>query len=557
MKYIFNKSLKGSKMTWFAKFLTVFILTSLTACDSDFLEVTPSDSYTEAVVFSDVNLATAHVNYAYRLIPWGFRRPLQYARVSDEISGRGGGSSYWRILQGLATPTFNTLFNLWTGGANYAKWPAIKQCNEFLSKTEESDIDPEQLKRLRAEAKTIRAYAYFRLNTFYNGVPLITKPFNIDDDWKVPRDSYEDVMQFIFTELDAAIPDLPLTYGSPSENGRLTKGAAMAIKSRALLYYASPLFNPNNDMQRWQKAADAAKAVIDLGIYDLFPDYKLLFMEAGAWNSEVIWARPTNSNVDQEARIEQLFYPNGERGYGQVHPIQNLVDDYEMANGKKIEEEGSGYDPQNPYVNRDPRFYFTILYDGAPFRGRVIETFRPGGFDSPEGPISGWNASDTGYYPCKFITESYTGYGWETSNPPWIWFRYGEILLNYAEAMYKLGNEDACREYINKIRSRPGVEMPPVTESGEALWERYVNERRIEMVFEEARFYDVRRWKIAPVVLSEDRMKMDIYKDPATGVKSYTVNLLHTADFPESHYFGPIPQSEIDKNELLEQNPGY
>lgn len=536
----------------------ISLLVTFMACESDFLDITPKNSYTEAVVFDDPNLATAHLNYAYRLMRWGFLRPLQYARVSDEISGRGGGSSYWRILQGHATPTFTTLLNIWTrdGSYNFHKWPLIKQTNEFLEKTENSTIEEALLNRLRAEAKTLRAYAYFRLASFYGGVPLITKPFNLDDDWKVARNSYDEVMSFVFEELDQAIPYLPLKYDN-ANNGRVTKGVAMAIKARALLFYASPLNNPSNVKSRWQDAADAAKAVIDLNIYELYPNYKELFMEAGAWNQEIIWARPTNSDIDREARIEQLFYPNGWEGFGQVHPIQNLVDDFEMINGKKIDEEGSGYDPQNPYVNRDPRFYYTILYNGAPFKERTIETFLPDGKDSPGGTVSSWNATETGYYPNKFITEEKSGKGWETSNPPWIWFRYGEILLNYAEAMYNLGHEDVCRDYINMIRSRPSVNMPPVTESGEALWKRLVNERRIELVFEEHRFYDVRRWKIAEEVLSKDRTRMYIWKDPETGITSYEVRLLHTAHFPPHMYWAPIPQAEIDKNELLEQNPGY
>ena len=534
--------------------IIIFSLVLFSACE-DFLNVESRSSYTEDLVFNDPNLAQAHVNYAYKKIPWGFLRPLQVARVSDEISGRGGGASYWRILEGSATPTYTELLNIWTAGV-YSMWPVIKQANEFLAKTKESTLAPAILNQLTGEMKAIRAYSYFLLASFYGGVPLIVKPFGIADDWKVPRDSYDKIMQFVFDELDFAISVLPLDY-KIDEKGRVTKGAAMAMKTRALLFYASPLNNPANIKSRWQDAADAAKDVIDLGVYELYPDYQELFMEAGAWNSEVIWARPTNSELEHEARIEQLFYPNGFRGFGQVHPIQNLVDDYEMKNGKKIEEEGSGYDPQNPYVDRDPRFYYTILYNGAPFKERTIEVFTPGGQDGPDGAVSSWNATETGYYPRKFITEEVTGYGWETSNPPWIWYRYGEVLLNYAEAMFNLGNEEVAREYINKIRSRPSVDMPPVTESGEALWERLVNERRIELVFEENRFYDVRRWKIAEVAYSEDRMRMSVTKDTVTQVINYEVKLLHKADFPPRMYWAPIPQSEIEKNPLLVQNPGY
>ncbi|HZH72328.1 MAG TPA: RagB/SusD family nutrient uptake outer membrane protein, partial [Mariniphaga sp.] len=290
-------------------------------------------------------------------------------------------------------------------------------------------------------------------------------------------------------------------------------------------------------------------------------DYKELFTEAGGYNTpEVIWGRPFNIDVEVETLVERWLYPNGWLGFGHSHPLQNLIDDYEMSNGLKIEDAGSGYDPQNPYVNRDPRFYYTILYDGAPFKERTIETFTPGGLDSPDGIESAWNASETGYYPRKFIDEAECGCtstSSGSSSPTWIYFRYGEILLNYAEAMFMLGNEDVCREYINMVRNRPGVEMPPVTESGEALWERLVNERRIELVFEEHRYFDVVRWKVATEVFSQDRTRMLIQKDPATGVKTYTVDFFQPANFNEWNYLAPIPQIVIDQNSLIEQNPGY
>lgn len=557
MKWKANPLSKKMRATLFSMFCISIVISSLMISCDNVLDIAPSESYTEDVVFNDPNLATAAVNQAYRLIPWGFARPLQYARMSDEISGRGGAASYWRILQGDATPTFHTLLNNWSGGPRFAKYPSITAVNEFLANTEESEFDQALLARLRAEARVIRAYGYFRMNDMYGGVPLVTEPFALDDDWRIPRNSFEEVMDFVLSELDEVIDSdvLPLEYDQANK-GRVTKGTAMALKARALLHNASPLNNPTNDLSRWQAAADAAKAIIDLGQYELHPDYKTLFMEEGAWNSEIIWARPTNADIDRERRIEQLFYPNGWRGFGQVHPIQNLVDDFEMIDGV-LPKESPAYDPQDPYVDRDPRFYDTILYNGAPFKERTVETFIPGGQDSPDGSVSPWNATDTGYYPRKFITEEESGEGWETSNPPWIWFRYGEVLLNYAEAMFQLEDEETAREYINKIRSRPSVDMPPVTESGQALWDRLVHERRIELVFEEHRFWDVRRWKIAEDVLSRDRMRMFITRDPDTGEETYEERLLHEAYFPPHMYRAPVPQEEIDKNSLLEQNPGY
>src|SRR5690554_2594516 len=200
-------------MNWIKEFkytkmvLRVFLILCVfltISCNSDVLEIISKNSYTESVVFDDPSLATAHVNHAYRLIPWGFIRPLQYARMTDEISGRGGGSSYWRILEGHATPTFTTLLNIWTpdGSYNFSKWRPIKQANEFLAKTADSELDAVLLDRLRGEVKAIRAYAYFRLASFYGGVPLVTEPFDLNDEWNVSRNSYDELMTFVLRELD-------------------------------------------------------------------------------------------------------------------------------------------------------------------------------------------------------------------------------------------------------------------------------------------------------------------------------------------------------------------
>ncbi|MDD4591691.1 MAG: RagB/SusD family nutrient uptake outer membrane protein [Parabacteroides sp.] len=544
---------------------TLLIIGSFLASCGDVLEKYPTDSYSDAAVWQDAALAEAFANYAYKTIPFGFQnkhgwRFLPYANMSDECNSRNSWTNIQILIIGNASPSYSGPMDVWSG-PEWCYWEPISQANKFLDKIQESTGIKETLKnRLIAEMRVIRAYSYFKFTTHYGGVPLITQPFGLGDDFKIPRNSYDEVMKFVFDELEAAIPDLPLTY-SAAENGRVTKGAAMAIKARALLYYASPLNNPSNDKARWQAAANATKEIIDLGIYELHPDYKQLFQEAGGYNTkEVIWGRPQNDAVEQESMVERLLYPNGWLGFAHPHPLQNLIDDYEMSNGKKVNEASSGYNSQDPYVGRDPRFYYTILYDGAPFKERTIETFRPGGKDSPDGAESSWNASETSYYVRKFIDESQSGAtsGPDgSSSPTWIWYRYGEILLNYAEIMYMLGNETTCREFINLIRQRPGVNMPPVTESGNALWERYVNERRIELVFEEHRFFDVRRWKVAEDVFSKDRNRMDIQKNLVTGEKTYTVKFFQPAKFNPWNYLCPIPQEAIDQNSQIEQNPGY
>lgn len=516
------------------------------SCGDDFLERKPLDRLSEEDVWKDEKLIEAFVNKCYE-VRHGFLVNYYMMPLTDEAYRRGR-ETYHLINRGEITPSNMTALDHWESFYNI-----ITYTNIFFDKIDGAPVDEELKKRMSGEVKFLRAYSYFRLVSFYGGVPIITKVFGLDDDFIVKRNSYEECVDFIVGELDEAAGLLPLVHEQGNE-GRVTRGAALALKSRILLYAASPLNNPGNETGKWQAAADAAKAVIDLGIYELYPDYKSLFLIPD--NKEIIWSRKFNNSVQAETHVELHFYPNGSGGYGQVHPLHNLVEAYETANGK-LPEDDPDYDPQHPYVNRDPRFYDCILYDGAPWQNREIETFLPGGKDSNEG-TEGWNATYTGYYLRKFLDESILRpTNTNVGNTPWVFIRYGEILLNYAEAMYHLGREETAREYVNKVRSRESVQMPLVTESGSALLKRIQHERRIELVFEEHRFFDVRRWKIAMQTDNVDATKMSITHAAAAGEKTYKVEVFQERAFHERNYLVPIPQSEIERNPELEQNPGY
>lgn len=189
--------------------------------------------------------------------------------------------------------------------------------------------------------------------------------------------------------------------------------------------------------------------------------------------------------------------PNGYGGWGGNAPTQNLVDTYEMMDGQPITNPGSGYNPQNPYANRDPRLAATVLYNGAPYRGRAVETFRPGGLDSPDGPES-FNTSPTGYYLRKFINEARDLGASSSSQAPWIYFRLGEVLLNYAEAQNEAAGPDASvYRAINQVRARVSMPALPTVLTQAQMRERIRRERQVELAYEEHRYYDVRRWKIA------------------------------------------------------------
>jgi hypothetical protein len=556
MKIVYNTLNKVLK-SFFLRTVILILAVQLGSCKKNILDTNPLDKFSDKVVWKDASLMETYINNTYRVLPHGFQfGTRRLFCLSDESKPRGS-ASYSVINAGNITPSSLGPLDYWVGtSADPGYYKCITQCNVFLANVKEADFDSTLKNRMVGEMKTLRAFSYFRLISFFGGVPLITEPFALEDNFDIPRNSYDECMDFVIKELDEAISLLPLDYDAKNM-GRITRGAAMAIKSRALLYAASPLNNPSNDQGKWQKAADAAKAVIDLNKYQLYPDYKKMFMASGAYNSEMIWVRPFNHAVDPETiGIELRFYTNGFNGFGQIEPLQNLVDQYETLNGK-LPADDPDYDPQNPYVNRDPRFYATILYDGAPFKDRTIETFLPGGKDSKEGPVTPFNASESGYYVRKYIDESISNPNYvNASDPAWPFARYAEILLNYAEAEFHLGNEDVCREYINKVRSRPGVNMPPVTESGDALLKRLQNEDFIEFAFEAHRYFDVRRWKIAPDVLNEPAKGISITKE-SNGNKIFKVFTIEERHFSDKNYLVPIPQSEIDKDSKLEQNPGY
>lgn len=538
------------------------VIVGLNSCNDDFLELSPTDKISDGIVWGNVELVEAFISEAYRSLSMrtGFNSnnnngAFRLSQASDEGQRRFNVPMNFGILTPADMDGVSFEYvNYWRHYYDIINLSNIFFENVQGEKLEELEAqDGDKVKRMMGEMKFFRVYAYMRLNQLHGGVPLITKAFKLGDEYEMARSPYEEVLEFVVNELDEAAELLPLTYGS-SDVGRVTKGAALGMKSRALLYAASPLSNPDNDRSKWQAAADAAKTVIDLGIYSLYPNYKQQFVEK--YTEESIFFSLYNNQLERRHRIERELYPNGSQGYGQSGPSHNAVEKFETLNGL-LPENDPDYDPQNPYVNRDPRFYAVILYDGAPWLGREIETFLPGGMDSADGS-EGWNASWSGYYWRKFVDESVTvPIEANTSNATWTFMRYAEILLNYAEAQFYLGNEEAAREYINQVRSRPGVEMPPVTESGSALEERLRNERFVELIGEEHRFFDVRRWKIASETNNQPALRMRVVKDPQSGKKSYTVEVTEERKFLEHQYWMPIPQSEMERTLKLEQTPGY
>ena len=434
MKNIVNKILPVSLLLIFA----------LSGCDNNFLDITPTDRIAETTLIADSSLFQDFVINRYLGVrlqkkeaegtPPGFGRGFEYAlwsAVTDE-SMYTNDDNTWLIQRGQLSPE-----NLGIAGTIWGRsYRSIRECNYALSILPDVNISESSRARLEAELKFIRAYRYFDLVRNYGDVVLLgDKVYNLGDDFSdgeiYQKSSLSECSAYVAAQLTEAAADLPTSYSSTWGKGRATKGAALALKARMLLYDASPLYNNGSSVtSKWTAAAAAAKAVMDMHIYDLYSDYKSLFLSRD--NNESIFTRYYVTGA-RHVCLEIAYGPNGYGGWGGVTPLQNLVDAYEMDNGLPIDDPSSGYDDQNPYVNRDPRFYATILYNGAAYRGRQVETFIPGGKDSKDGS-SNWNTSKTGYYLRKWMDDNNPiNNPWNVAGlQPWPYIRYAEVLLNYA-----------------------------------------------------------------------------------------------------------------------------
>lgn len=536
----------------------IYILVAILALNScDVLDMKPLDKVSDADVWEDSALIELYVNASYNSINHEFSQHM-LSDASDETYCIHNWANFWVIQKGEMTSDnvtgISEKINYWKSA-----YSNIRTINVFFDRIDDAPVETDLKNRMKGEMKFIHAWIYANLIWRYGDVPLITDLFELNQDYKVKRDSYSDCVDFITKELDEAMTWLPAKSSSETL-GRATGDACKALKARVLLYAASEQNNPSHSKEKWEAAAEATKAVLDAG-YSLGNDYQSVFLED---NDEIIFAR----YFTQANSTDFMLFNgrNGSNGWTGENPTQNLVNAYEMTNGELpyLNEElplkinpASGYDESNPYAGRDPRLDASILHDGSMWAGRETETWH-GGLDSPESSIGSWNASKTAYAFKKFMVESIPPSGSSVKpENPWIFFRLAEFYLNYAEIMYELGNEEQAREYVNKVRARQSVNMPPVTASGEKLRDKIRNERRVELAFEGHRFFDVRRWCIADETENRDLLAMNIQKQ-ADGTKTYEVTMLLKRSFLEQHKLVPIPRTEIDKSEgSLVQNPGY
>lgn len=516
----------------------------LVSCNNDFLNKTPLDKLSEDAVFNSTALAESYINALYTVLPDPFQEG-NIGCITDEGYFRYGGSSTRYIASGNMTPD-NVMYNYEGGQAHSTRttflniwnrtYERIYRMNYFLNYVDEkgTNIPEGDVNRLKGEVYFLRAWAYYNLIQRYAGVPIITKAYDLTDTYDAKRDNFDDCVNFVLEDLDKAEELLPAK--DKATKGRANKDIVLALRSRLTLVAASPLFNdparPEGGIFRgqysadkWKRALDATKRIIDRA--DVDGSYRLDDTYDGVWKNtdspELIWAKYFISSADASdntmKKAQLLYSVVYFNGWTAFQPTQAMTLDYEMTNGKKIFEDGSGYDVNHPFKGRDPRFYKSVASpfcnypntDNSGYHDNVLDlslyydNVKKSDFDEgkkePSYSVKAKHLLDATstmglemmkwYIPTSPITEA------ETGSVLYPWFRLAEMYLNYAECAYMTGNEALCRQYINKVRSRSDVRMPEIKESGEALWDRLVNERRVELAFEAIRYFDVRRWKTA------------------------------------------------------------
>lgn len=625
--------------------ITAFLMLILiVSCNKDFLNEPPKNLYASSIVWSDPALAQTTINQMYKDLglPHSSISMSQFCDEAWQCWNWGTGDFMKSNITSDNIPAWGAVHD---GALQWnSLYKAIRGSNVFLENVNQIKFSDNALydgknmkQRMKGEVFFLRAQFYHYLVSQFGSVPIITKSLTTTDSLHFARNTYEECINFIIQDLDSAADNLPNVQFQSGENyGRVTKGAALTLKSRVLLYAASDLHNPglnaslisgysnpeylgyerNDATVRWQKAYEAAKAVMDLGIYSLksgSAPYDQLFTSlflAPNTSSEDIWIK-LDIAKDNAGWVNDHYYitaaPNGYNGWGGPQPTSEMADSYEMVDGSKPDWNNPSF-VAAPFTNRDPRFYSTFFYEGSSWRQRPDATkvgdpfnkiqigyvgyleggvFKPlvPGVDTRQGPSSSWNGTFTGYNLKKYLDPAYTVDNYDAKQPNYFrWMRYSEVLLNRAEAAIELGllgdasKFTEAQSLINQVRERVG--MPAVVETGIPLRDRYRNERKVELAFEEHRFWDIRRWMIAEQVVGtsskELKLRYIVNKTDdinVNGVPSYRKDdgttwttptyLLEESgtvirSWDKKAYFLPIMRDEVNKNVgKLIQNPGY
>ena len=627
--------MKMKKITNISLMLLVLSAT-LHACNDDFVSTKPLSEVPQEVVWSDAGLSEAFVIEIYNGFGVGGFYEQQMASMTDEALFTHPNRGINTVTESRSNPADQGyIMETYEYGRMYTR---IRATNIAISNLTEAKFDKTKADKLLWEAYFLRAYYYQQLLRYYGGIPIDNKIYTLNDkDYMVPRNTYEECVDAIVKDLDNAaqlLKGASQVKGRASEAAVLALKSRVLLyaasdlhdankaksKSTLLAGYKNPeylMYTTGNQTDRWTKAKAAAKAVIDHSEFAYKLDLNQPVSAAdGAINYMALSLGGGSKTVDFTAAKDIIlgrFFidekderggwvgrdngPNGYHNWAGNTPIQLLVDDYETIAGEKFDWSNPTM-AANPYQNRDPRLKATLLYDGADWKPRTadvaardkVNQIQTGqyevvnaqgqktthfGLDTRKSPIEDWNGSRTGYYIRKFTDPDPTMEDQNTRQRiPWPMFRYTEAVLNYVEACLELGEEGEAKIWMNKVRFRAGMPAIPSSESGAALKARYRNERRVELAYEEHRFFDARRWMIAAETIGRKANIINItgtlkagksvtqYKyDPSSYTYKYVVSDIdpgiENRNWDDKMYFTSLHRDEINRNTKLIQNPGY
>lgn len=557
--------------------LCLGMFTLISCGKKNFLDQTETTNLNEQTVFSDSARTVAFLTNIY--IDIGFSE-------SATRFGNGGLDAACDEAEPQKSASITTSVQFATGTVNPSiiskdawdlPYTNIRRVNLLLKHLPQTPIPSHIRNVMKAEARFLRAWYYAILLKHYGGIPLLgDSVFNVTDKIPAVRNTYKECVDYIVSECDAAAGALPLER-IREDYGRASGGAAMALKARVLLYAASPLFNggniaPQNPVtgytddvaERWKLAADAAGAVMHSNAYSLYEDnttapgygfYKVFTMRV---NPEYILARMQGGNRELESAWQPPSREGGQGGF----PYQNFVDAFGMANGKPLTDPASGYNPSDPYKDRDPRLAYSIIRDQT----LLIQN------NGLKEPVNIYLGSDgkgvsqdavhagtpTGYYTNKMLDENISANFIHGSQRCFPLMRYAEVLLNFAEATNEYtGPVQEVYDAVALVRKRAGLSpyQLPAGLSREQMREAIRAERRVELAFEGHRFWDVRRWKIAEQ--TETKMMNGMEVKRAGNNVTYTIFPVRKHNFRTAMYLWAIPQSETAKSPELTQNPSW
>ena len=491
-----------------------------TACKKQF-DIVPLNFYTDDSFWKTADQASLALNGVYHVLTtsnmFGDYLGIRFETMSPNAHNYNNESNTRDIAEGVHTgTTLGIVGNRWKG--NYQ---GIGRANNFIQKVAGVNMDAALKSRYLGEAKFLRAFYYSNLVDLYGGVPLIINAPDPAEQSALPRNTKDEVLAQVYKDLDEAAAALPTSYSS-SDRGRVTKGAALALKARVLLYNG-----------KFSEVITVCEQIILLNRYALFPNYRGLFLIPNKGNSEIIF------DVQFKAPEITNNFDIALAQYSTIAPVQHLIDAYQMSDGKSIQNSPL-YSAGKPYLNRDPRFYQTIIYLGARFRGKPADAsvLHQTGYSFKK--LTSYDTEDIG------TINNTNSIAKPEMNFPLI--RYADVLLMYAEALNEVnGPTQQVYNEVNKIRSRPTVGMPglPAGLTKQQMQLAIRLERRIELAGEGLYFYDVRRWKTAE---TENAGKFRDYKGDVVSTRVFN---------PNRDYLWPIPFTDIQLNPSLKQNPIY